>query len=279
MGPGQWLEASLVLAMLVATAGDAFAQAEAPPSPSVDCQAPAPPPRPVAPLVRDARHVRAQPRPAGLVANETEGLEGLLAHAAAGAMDRPLILRRLAEDYVELESRAAQEQAPTVAHAWRQKAIRMYTTLRDEVPAYAALDEVLYYLGYAYELDGDPANARRVQYTLIQSRPSSRYIPLAYLSFAELFFNEGAQDPSKWTIAEQAYEKVVSFPPPDNHAYGYAWFKLAHVYWRHGQAAKARAAFQKARSWGQAYPQEPAALSVSQAAGSDLARLQAVCPP
>jgi TolA-binding protein len=276
---GHWLAATLGLARVVATSHDALAEPEDPPSSAVDCQAPAPAPRPIAPLPRDPRRTRIQQRPIQVVLAETEGLERLLAQAPPDSRDRPEILRRIAEDDVELENIAVRQHTPALIQPSREKAIRAYTTLKDDHPDYPALDEVLYDLAFEHEQAGNLDSARKTYFTLIQSRPGSKYVPLAYLSFAEMFYAEGAQDPSKWAIAQQAYEKVVSYPPPDNHAYGYAWFKLAHVYWREGQGAKAKAAFQKAKSWGQSFPQDPAALSVSQAAEGDRASLQAVCPP
>ncbi len=41
--------------------------------------------------------------------------------------------------------------------------------------------------------------------------------------------------------AKQAYQKVITKPPPDNKVYGYAWYKLAYVFWNQGDlAARAR---------------------------------------
>ena len=51
--------------------------------------------------------------------------------------------------------------------------------LMDLEPAYAALRAVH---------GSDLANARRVYLTLIQRHPQSRFVPNAYLSFAEFFF-------------------------------------------------------------------------------------------
>ena len=68
-----------------------------------------------------------------------------------------------------------------------------------------------------------------------QKTPNSKYIPNAYLAFGELFFNEAQGDPSKWELAKQAYMKVIGYPPPNNKVYGYAWYKLAYVFWNKGE--------------------------------------------
>jgi tetratricopeptide (TPR) repeat protein len=244
---------------------------------AVNCPRPTAAPSQVSPVVRDDRRSRLQQRAQGLMAAEIQGLESLLASTPATSPDRAQLLRRLAEDYVELENAAVKDQTAALVQSSRQNAEQRYTSLKDEFPSYALLDEVLYYLGYEYEQAGDLANARRTYFALIQTRPSSKYIPQAYLAFGDMFFAEATGDPSKYSLAEQAYMKVISYPPPQNRAYGYAWFKLAHVFWRSGEPSKAVDAFEKVRSWGVTFTQGPTATSVSQAAASDLASLRATC--
>jgi tetratricopeptide (TPR) repeat protein len=244
---------------------------------AVDCR-PTAAPSQVSPLVRDERRSR-EPRARDLLSTELQALESLLASTSAASPDRLPLLRRLAEDYAELEYVALKEQAMSLAQNSRQRAQQRYTSLRDEYPSYPLLDSVRYYLGYEYEQGGDLANARRAYYELIQGHPDSKYIPQAYLAFGEMFFADAAAgDPSKYALAEQAYEKVVSYPPPANHVYGYAWFKLAHTFWRAGEPSKAVDAFQKVRSWARTFAQDPTAASVSQAAARDLLALQRACP-
>jgi hypothetical protein len=96
----------------------------------------------------------------------------------------------------------------------------------------------------------------------------------------ELFFDEASSgDPSKWPLAKQAYMKVVSFPPPANTVYGYAWFKLAHALWRSGEPAVAASSFQKASEWATAFPQDPSAPTLMAAAKTDHSALERACPP
>jgi len=158
---------------------------------------------------RDPRASFLHHRIAALLDGEIQGLESLVASTPATSPDRAPLLRRLAEDYVELENARAMTAASS-----RQKAMDGYTKLLNEYPSYAQLDEVQYYLGLEAERDGDVSNARRDYFMLIQQRPASPLVPLAYLAFADLFFDEAKGDPSKWELAAQAYMKVISYPPP-----------------------------------------------------------------
>src|SRR5262249_7687152 len=161
-------------------------------------------------------------------------LESLFATTPKNAPDRPQLARRLAENYVELESAAfrdkteagikadsmknnpgeagkAKQSAAAAAQMMdraRKKAIEYYTLLKTGYPNYSQMDEVLYYLAYEYEQAQDLNNARKVYYELIQKAPQSKYIPNAYLAFGELFFNEAQGDPSKWDLAAGAYQEV-----------------------------------------------------------------------
>jgi tetratricopeptide (TPR) repeat protein len=274
---------------LLFTDGSAFAQT---------CPMPNAPPS-KALSGRDRRRLRAAPRNARLLDAEIRGLTALLQSTPPDSPDRIQELRRLAEDCAEEESAHLQTKArldlepATVdgsnaalarqegasAQRARTSALGFYVTLTTQYPSYPKLDEALYYLAYEYELDGQTANARKTYYSLIQSQPSSPFIPNAYLGFAEIFFDEAsAGDPSKWPLAKQAYMKVVDFPPPANTVYGYAWFKLAHVFWRSAEPSMAASSFQKAAEWATAFPQDANARTVMAAAKTDRAALERACP-
>ncbi len=179
---------------------------------------------------RDPRRNRAGVRARTLVTTETQGLEQLLAVTAQTSPDRPQLLRRIAEDYVELRK----DGSPVAS----RKAIERYTTLMGEYPAYPLLDEVLYYLALEDEVAGDFAAARRTYYELIKSRPSSSFVPYAYYAFGELFLKEATSDPSKWEFAQQAYTETLKFSSsaiaPD------AMFKLVLVFQGMGDGARAQ---------------------------------------
>jgi TolA-binding protein len=269
--------------------------------------------------VRDQRQSASRQRVLALLITEIQQLEALLKSTDARSPNRPALLRRLAEDYVELENAAfrekvqaeakrdelkaadpegaAREQARADARrttmvAARKRVIEYYTLLAAEYSgqpsatfpsnpptAYAGLDEVFYYLAYEYEQAADMANARRVYLDLIQKTPQSKYVPPAYLSFGELFYVEAKADPSKWDLARQAYLKVVSSPPQENKVYAYAWYKLALVYLNQGDRPHAQEGFQRAADAASEFPELPQARRIGAAARAELARLQSATPP
>lgn len=260
--------------------------------------------------IRDARQTALHQRALALLVTEIQGLEGLYHDTQPHSKDRPMLLRRLAEDYVELENAAFTEktqaevrrdelsksnprmagQQQSIANSRaktmnlsRKAAVKYYTTLvtdysgqpsttfpQNPPPAYAFLDEVYYYLAYEYEQAGDTANARRVYLDLITKTPNSKYISNAYLAFGELFFNEALSDPSKWEPAKQAYQKVISKPPPENKVYGYAWYKLAYVFWNQGDLPHALDAFKKTIDFGTQFTQLPNAKKLAEASRKDV---------
>jgi tetratricopeptide (TPR) repeat protein len=226
----------------------------------------------------DARPRRLTLRPRALLVTELSGLESLFVSTPKEAVDRPALARRLAEDYVELEEGATIGQAsagqenPLGTRA-RSMAEKYYSLLATEYPSYAQLDEALYCLAREYQKGSDGAQERKTYLMLIQHSPSSKFVPRAYLAFGEMFFREAHDDPNKWDPAAQAYQKVVAYPPPENTAYGYGWYKLAHVYWNEGDVAKARDAFQKAIEFGDAYPQVPKAAKIAEIARRDMGML------
>lgn len=246
---------------------------------------------------RDERKSRLQARAKGLLITEIQGLENLFQTTPANAPDRVQLARRLAEDYVELESAAFGEktraeiqrdnlkktnaqaagqqqaianQANNIMLKARQKVVDNYTLIINQYPNYGLLDEVLYYLAYEYEQSNDLNNARRVYYDLIKKKPDSKYIPNAYLAFGELFFNEAQGDPSKWDFAAQAYTEVIKFPPEKSKVYGYAWYKLAYVFWNKGEIDKALNAFKKTIDFGTNYTQYPGAGKLADSARRDV---------
>ncbi|MGA2449704.1 MAG: tetratricopeptide repeat protein [Polyangiaceae bacterium] len=261
--------------------------------------------------IRDQRTSRLKQRVLALLITEIQQLEQLLSSTEARSKDRPMLLRRLAEDYVELENAAFREkteaeirrddlkqkkndlgagQQQAIANARkttldraRKAAIGYYMKLVNDYagqpsqtfpsnppPAYPTLDEVYYYLAYEYEQAGDTTNARRVYLDLITKTPNSKYISNAYLAFGELFFNEALSDPTKWDPAKQAYQKVIAKPPPENKVYGYAWYKLAYVFWNMGDLPHALDAFKKVIDFGTQYPQLPNAPKLAESARRDV---------
>ena len=253
---------------------------------------------------RDTRKTRLQARARQLLTTEIMGLERLYAQTKKNSADRPQLIRRLAEGYVELESAAQRDkiasdikaqdakknkkgaeatkfrseaaQAEKIATAARGKAIAYYTKMKDEYPTYSKLDEVLYYLAYEHEQAQDYKNARSVYFELIQKAPKSPYIPNAYLAFGELFFQEAQGDPSKWDLAAAAYQEVTKYPPPNNKVYGYARYKLGYVHWNKGEYPQTLSEFKKVIEYGDTYKDLPNAGQLAKAARRDLIPVYAV---
>ena len=272
--------------------------------PAARAAAPSKPPPPTATEgPRDDRTIRREARKRGLLAVEVQRIESLFAGTKKNAPDRHQIARRLADGYVELESAAFRDkteaeirrdaartknpqaagveqtqanEAERVMKGARKRAIELYTLLATDYPTHPLLDEILYYLAYEYEQAGDLKNARTVYYELIQKAPQSKYVPNAYLAFGELFFNEAQGDPSKWDLAAQAYTEVVKYPPPANKAFGYAWYKMAYVFWNKGELDKSLNAFKKTIEYGVANATLPGAAKLADSARRDVIPVYAV---
>ena len=158
---------------------------------------------------RDQRETRLKARARALLITEIQGLERLFKQTKKNSPDRPQLLRRLAEGYVELEAAAVRDEiaedlaaqdtkkkspekagahkaeatkAKKVGEAARSSAIKYYSMMKDQYPNYSKLDEVLYYLAYEHEQGKDYQNARKVYFELIEKSPQSPYIPNAYLA-------------------------------------------------------------------------------------------------
>ncbi|MBI5531308.1 MAG: tetratricopeptide repeat protein [Deltaproteobacteria bacterium] len=246
---------------------------------------------PAAPTVdpRIVMQAKLKPRLRDLLMQEIRGLESLLESTKRNSPDRAQILKRLADDYAELEAASLRDKTEAeikknkpevdrmnrVILNARQSAIRYYTTIKDQYPSYSKLDEAIYYLAYEYEQAADSAGALAAYHELIQKVPTSRYVPSAYLAFGELFFSQAQGDPSKFDLARQAYQEVVKYPPPDNKMFGYAHYKIAYVYWNQGDLdpqnyARAIQHFKEAIRYGQQYPQLPNAAQIAVSARKDM---------
>src|SRR5450432_4781351 len=251
---------------------------------------------------RDTRKNRLQARARALLITEIQGLERLYRRTGKKSPDRPQLTRRLAEGYVELESAAQRDKiaadiqaqdakkknqsatkfrsdaaaADKILAAARKSAIAYYTLMKNDYPDYSKIDEVLYYLAYAYEQGGDLKNARATYFELIQKAPKSPYIPNAYLAFGELFFQEAQGDPTKWDLSAAAYKEVIKYPPPTNKVYGYARYKLGYVFWNQGQYANALNEFKKVIEYGDTYGELPNAKQLQKAARKDSIPVYAV---
>ena len=104
----------------------------------------------------------------------------------------------------------------------RENNIKTLALLVKDHPNYKRMDEVLFSLGFSLEEMKQFDRARQVYHRLIKSYPQSDYVPNAYLSFAEYYFQQGDM-----RAAKQFYEKVTEIPPERNKVYGFAVYKQA----------------------------------------------------
>lgn len=259
---------------------------------------------------RDERRARLKDKSRQLLITEIQQVESLFASTPKGSADRPKLMRRLAEGYVELEAAAFRDKTENGIRAdeakakkdpkekayrdesgkadkmlglARQSAVKYYNLLKNQYPKWCQVantadptksagctDEVLYYLAYEHEQGNNLDEARKVYFELIQNWPQSKYIPNAYLAFGELFFNEAQGDPSKWQLAQQSYSEVIKYPPPDNKVWGYAHYKLGYVNWNMGDFLKSISEFKKTIEYGQQYASLPNAAQLAISARRDI---------
>ncbi|MBL9024193.1 MAG: tetratricopeptide repeat protein [Myxococcales bacterium] len=175
------------------------------------------------------------------------------------------------------------QKAKAVVGTARKSAIKYYSFLKsnyskwclqpntqDPTKSQGCGDEVLYYLAYEYEQAKDLDNARKVYFELVDNWKTSKYRPNAYLAFGELFFQEAQSDPSKWGFAQQSYEEVTKYPPPDNKLYGYALYKLGYVHWNQGDYEKAVDSFKKVIDYGVKFSNLPNSTQLATSARRDI---------
>ena len=91
---------------------------------------------------------------------------------------------------------------------WLLKAVKAYIAAT-KFKKYERMDEVLFKLAYMLTSVKKEDQARVFFLQLIKDYPNSKYIPDAYLSFAEFYFNKGEMD-----SALRFYEKVESSRAP-----------------------------------------------------------------
>ncbi|CAN5127442.1 hypothetical protein BH09MYX1_BH09MYX1_41890 [soil metagenome] len=232
--------------------------ATAPPTPTVTATsvvavAPAGPLTAIT-LEVSARDPRAAPRAPALVATEVAGLERLYPSSAAGtagATTAPPLLRRIAEDYIELR------KARTAGAAG--KAMKAYDDLIVLFPGAPMRDDVLYFDALEHELAGHSTTARRLYFQLVSTQPTSKWIPFAYFAFGEIFLRDAKTDPSKWALAQQAYAEALKYPVGLG---AEALLRSGQVADAQGNSAQAQTFYAKLR---RDFPQSPAVARIGTA--------------
>ncbi|MBW2378123.1 MAG: tetratricopeptide repeat protein [Deltaproteobacteria bacterium] len=200
-------------------------------------------------LGREQTRARAE----NLLEREIAILQRLVKNSADDDPRRPQVLLRLAETQFEMQiaknakvrsfddpiyeactrdkdkarckqARDGQKAAQADLDKIREDSIRTYATLVRDHPNFNRMDEVLFSLAFALQELDQFDKARSVYRRLIKDYPRSRFVPNAYLSFAEFYFNDSDMD-----AAAKFYRKVLEFPPKRNSVYGYALYKVAWV--------------------------------------------------
>ena len=119
-----------------------------------------------------------------------------------------------------------QADAEKALQGTREDNIKTLALLVKDHPEYKKMDEVLFALGFSLDEMKQFDRARQVYHRLIKNYPQSTYIPNAYLSFAEYYFQQGDMK-----AAQQFYQKVTEIPAERNKVYGYAIYKQAWCYY------------------------------------------------
>lgn len=201
------------------------------------------------------RQASIQVRAKQMLDRETTITKRLIANTRVNDPKRPDFLLRLAELYYEnitqqnaavrkldepIYDACSKKKDANLCRALRGKQSNEEKTLNqlrgDNIQTLAILvrdhsdfrrmDEVLFSLGFALEELKQYDKARLVYHRLIKEYPASKYIPNAYLSFAEYYFQQGDMQ-----AALKFYKKVDEIPPERNNVYGYALYKQAWCFY------------------------------------------------
>jgi TolA-binding protein len=100
----------------------------------------------------------------------------------------------------------------------------IYKEILGQYPNYARLDEVLYRLGRGLIEAGKGAEAVKHLTQLVNNYPNSKYLPEAFLSLGEFYFEKKV-----FGAAKENYNKVLGFPKYS--FYDYAMYKLGWVHY------------------------------------------------
>ncbi len=166
----------------------------------------------------DPRPSRLHPRALSLLMTEMQGLQSLMRASPRSAPDLPNLLRRLAEDYVEVAASADHDaisppqraMAPPLrssAETAREAAIAVYTMLLDTPFSrpYAGLDEVRWYRALEYARAGKVERAKSAAADVLALSPDSPWASRAHF----LLGVELALDPSKKALAVHELETAA----------------------------------------------------------------------
>ncbi len=121
------------------------------------------------------------------------------------------------------------------------KSLAVYSELANEsgYRDYPRMDEVLFYYGHTLDGAARTTASKKIFHKLIKDYPNSKYIPQAYLSFADYFFEKNMLEE-----AGNFYDKVLQFPTSS--VYLFALYKKGWVYLNEDRPQEALETFFKA---------------------------------
>jgi len=124
----------------------------------------------------------------------------------------------------------AKYQAAAKDHAKKadgalKSAVKVYKALaeNDKFKSYPRMDQALFAFAYMLQQGKYMKEARSIYHRLLTEYPQSKYVPDAYLAFADYYFQE-----NQLANAEAFYKKVLQFPK--SNVYNYANYMLGWVY-------------------------------------------------
>jgi tetratricopeptide (TPR) repeat protein len=125
---------------------------------------------------------------------------------------------------------------------WRLKAIEAYREVANTYKDYPERDKVLFFLGSSlWDMD-KKADALTIYKELIGTYPKSKFVPDAYLAFAEYYFEQATKGSAMLEKALIAYKKVAEYE--DSEVYPYAIYKQGWCYYNMGECEQAKDKFQ-----------------------------------
>jgi TolA-binding protein len=126
------------------------------------------------------------------------------------------------------KSRLKSEQASyeREENRWLLEAAKTYIQVANnpKFQQYPKMDEVLFYLGYMLQQVKRTDEARVFYGRLVKEHQGSKFVPNAYLSFGEYYFEQGDMN-----AALQFYDRIKKFP--NSVVYGYALYKSGWAYY------------------------------------------------
>jgi len=128
------------------------------------------------------------------------------------------------------EQRAVQEKEELSAQSkeFAQKAVEQYSTIVQNYKNFKRTDEVLYFLGKNLLEAGEDRKALVAFRRLIDKYQKSKFLPDAYLAFAEYYFDTSKGKHDVLEKALENYKNAANYP--ENQSYGFAIYKQGWCY-------------------------------------------------